>query len=38
MRVRANDGAQEIGSGTVGRAAVHVPSFVERMREKARAR
>jgi fluoroacetyl-CoA thioesterase len=35
MRVRAHDGAQEIGSGTVGRAVVHVPSFVERMREKA---
>ena len=36
MRVRAHDGVQEIGSGTVGRAVVHVPSFVERMREKAR--
>jgi predicted thioesterase len=36
MRVRAHDGAQEIGNGTVGRAVVHVPSFVERMREKAR--
>jgi fluoroacetyl-CoA thioesterase len=35
MRVRAHDGAQEIGSGTVGRAVVHVGSFVERMREKA---
>jgi fluoroacetyl-CoA thioesterase len=36
MRVRAQDGTQEIGSGTVGRAVVHVPSFVKRMREKAR--
>ncbi len=36
MRVRASDGTQEIGSGTVGRAVVHVPSFIERMREKAR--
>jgi hypothetical protein len=36
MQVLAHDGAQEIGRGTVGRAVVHVPSFVERMREKAR--
>jgi fluoroacetyl-CoA thioesterase len=36
MRVRAHDGAREIGIGTVGRAVVHVPSFMERMREKAR--
>lgn len=36
MRVRAHDGVQEIGSGTVGRAVVHVPSFVKRMRDKAR--
>lgn len=36
MRVTADDGAQEIGSGTVGRAVVHVPSFLERMRERAR--
>ncbi len=36
IRVRAHDGAQEIGSGTVGRAVVHAPSFLERMREKAR--
>jgi predicted thioesterase len=36
MRVRADDGAQEIGRGTVGRAVVHVPSFMQRMREKAR--
>ncbi len=38
MRVRAHDGTQEIGSGTVGRAVVHVPSFVKRMREKAHGR
>ena len=36
MRVTAHDGAQEIGRGTVGRAVVHVPSFLARMREKAR--
>lgn len=36
MRVSAHDGAQEIGRGTVGRAVVHVPTFLERMREKAR--
>ena len=35
MRVQARDGIQEIGHGTVGRAVVHVPSFVNRMREKA---
>jgi predicted thioesterase len=35
MRVQARDGIQEIGHGTVGRAIVHVPSFVNRMREKA---
>jgi fluoroacetyl-CoA thioesterase len=35
MRVSAHDGTQEIGRGTVGRAVVHVPSFVKRMREKA---
>jgi predicted thioesterase len=38
MRVRADDGAQEIGRGTVGRAVVHVPSFMQRMREKAQSR
>jgi predicted thioesterase len=37
MRVRAHDGAQEIGHGTVGRAVVHVPSFLKRMSEKARS-
>ena len=36
MRVRAHDGTQEIGKGTVGRAVVHVSRFMERMREKAR--
>jgi fluoroacetyl-CoA thioesterase len=35
MRVRAHDGAEEIGRGTVGRAVVHISSFVERMRKKA---
>ncbi len=35
MRVTAHDGTQEIGRGTVGRALVHVPSFLARMREKA---
>jgi len=34
MRVRAHDGTHEIGRGTVGRAVVHVPSFIKRMREK----
>ncbi|MGB9235314.1 MAG: hotdog domain-containing protein [Terriglobales bacterium] len=34
MRVTAHDGAQEIGRGTVGRAVVHVPTFVARMKEK----
>jgi fluoroacetyl-CoA thioesterase len=37
MRVRAHDGTQEIGRGTVGRAVVHVPSFLKRMSEKARS-
>jgi fluoroacetyl-CoA thioesterase len=36
MRVRAHDGAQEIGRGTVGRAVVHVPTFLAKMKEKAR--
>jgi fluoroacetyl-CoA thioesterase len=35
MRVSAHDGTREIGRGTIGRAVVHVPSFVTRMREKA---
>ncbi len=36
MRVTAHDGTKEIGRGTVGRAIVHVPSFLQRMREQAR--
>lgn len=36
MKVRAHDGVQEIGRGTVGRAVVHVPSFLKKMRDKAR--
>lgn len=35
VRVTADDGSQEIGRGTIGRAVVHVPSFLARMREKA---
>ncbi|MGA9642238.1 MAG: thioesterase [Terriglobales bacterium] len=35
MRVTADDGSQEIGRGTVGRAVVHVPTFLARMRAKA---
>jgi fluoroacetyl-CoA thioesterase len=38
MRVTAHDGAQQIGWGTIGRAVVHVPSFMARMREKAERR
>jgi len=38
MRVSAHDGIQETGRGTVGRAVVHVPSFMERMRSKATTR
>jgi fluoroacetyl-CoA thioesterase len=34
MRVRVHDGTQEIGRGTVGRAVVHIPSFVKRMRDR----
>ncbi|MFZ3265448.1 MAG: thioesterase [Terriglobales bacterium] len=34
MRVTADDGSQEIGRGTVGRAVVHVPSFLARLRNK----
>jgi fluoroacetyl-CoA thioesterase len=36
VRVTAHDGQQEVGRGTVGRAVVHVPSFIARMREKPR--
>jgi len=35
MRVSAHDGTQEIGRGTVGRAVVHVPSFLAKMRKQA---
>jgi fluoroacetyl-CoA thioesterase len=38
MRVSAHDGTQEIGRGTVGRAVVHVPSFLRCMRDKADGR
>ena len=38
MRVSAHDGVQEVGVGTVGRAVVHVPTFLARMRQKAEAR
>jgi predicted thioesterase len=38
MRVTAHDGAQEIGRGTVGRAVVHVPTFIARMKQKAKER
>jgi predicted thioesterase len=34
LRVRARDDAREIGRGTVGRAAVSVGKFVERMKSK----
>jgi predicted thioesterase len=36
MRVTAHDGSQEIGRGTVGRAVVHVPTFVARLRDKTK--
>lgn len=35
MRVRAHDGVHEIGSGTVGRAVVNLPRFMQRLKEKA---
>jgi len=35
MRVTAHDEAQQIGYGTVGRAVVHVPTFMAKMRERA---
>jgi predicted thioesterase len=35
MRVTAYDGTGEIGRGTVGRAVVHVPTFMAEMRERA---
>jgi fluoroacetyl-CoA thioesterase len=36
FRVTAHDKAQQIGYGTVGRAVVHVPTFMAKMRERAR--
>jgi fluoroacetyl-CoA thioesterase len=35
FRVTAHDEAQQIGYGTVGRAVVHVPTFMAKMRERA---
>ena len=35
LRVTATDGTQQIGRGTVGRAVIHVPTFLARLREKA---
>ncbi|MFZ0479934.1 MAG: thioesterase [Terriglobales bacterium] len=35
LRVAAHDGKKEIGRGTVGRAVVHMPTFLARMQEKA---
>ena len=35
VRVTAHDGSKEIGRGTVGRAVVHMPTFLARMQEKA---
>jgi len=34
IRVTAHDGEKEIGRGTIGRAVVHVPTFLARMRNK----
>jgi predicted thioesterase len=36
MRVTAHDGTQEFGRGTVGRAVVHVPSFLARLQNKVK--
>jgi len=36
MRVTAHDGVNEIGSGTISRAVVHLPTFLKRMQEKGR--
>ena len=35
LRVSAHDGEKEIGRGTIGRAMVHVPTFLARMQKKA---
>ena len=34
LRVTASDGAQEIGRGTVTRAAIHVAEFLEKMKNR----
>ena len=34
MRVTAHDGQKEIGRGTVGRAMVHLPTFLARLQNK----
>jgi len=36
FRVTAHDDTQQIGYGTVGRAVVHVPTFMAKMRERTR--
>ena len=35
MRVTAHDGQEEIGRGRVGRAVVHIPTLLARLRDKA---
>jgi predicted thioesterase len=35
VRVTAHDGHKEIGRGTVGRAVVHLPTFMARLQKKA---
>ena len=35
LRVTAHDGEKEIGRGTVGRAVVHLPTFLARMQTKS---
>lgn len=35
LRVTAQDGAHEIGNGTIDRAVVNLPKFLARLREKA---
>jgi fluoroacetyl-CoA thioesterase len=36
MRVTAHDDSREIGRGTIGRAVVHVPTFVKKVEQKLR--
>jgi len=38
MRVTAHDGIQEIGGGTIGRAVVNLPKFMQRLKEKSGGR